>query len=99
MGDLCEFGPPEADKAYRRDKNDSISIMFMLNHFFDEDRFRNPAIKDTVDSGNMLPRKDWWDIWQDRGAIGFFYQVGAEGGHGIAFSKKKNRVVLFFACC
>jgi len=100
MGDLMEYGPPETDKAYRRDSKDSSSIIRHLSHFFDEDQFHNPAIADTIDMrGNMLPRDKWWNIWKDKTAIGFFYELGAEDMHGIVFSKRHKKVIQYYACC
>jgi hypothetical protein len=100
MGDFCEFGPPESDKAYRRDSEDSTSIIEDLTQFFDEERFDEPAIKDTADmESNSIPREVWWEIWQDKTAIDFHYQLGAEDGRGIVYSKKRKKVIQYYACC
>jgi hypothetical protein len=100
MGDFKEFGPSETDKAYRRDSDDSIRILRSLDHFFDEESFTNPAIKDTMDmDANMEPREIWLPVWQDKTAIGFHYLLGAEDGRSIVYSKKKNMVITYFTCC
>jgi hypothetical protein len=100
MGELMEFGPIETDKAYRRDKDDSIMIRYQLSHFFDDDRFDSPAIRDTADmQPNLLPREDWWEIYEDQTSVGFYYQLGAEDGRGIAWSIHQKKVIHFYACC
>ena len=100
VGDLMEFGSLETDKAYLRNSNDSIAIINSLNHFFDEEKFINPAIKDTADmNGNLEPREVWWPVWKDRSAIGFHYLLGAENGRTITYLKKKEKVITYFTCC
>lgn len=96
MDDLMERGPRD-----RRSPEDSLVIIDALNHFHDEVHFSNPAMMDTLESnsGNLLPRDKWLEIWEDKTAIGFSYQLGAEDGRVIAYSKKSNRVVLFYRCC
>jgi hypothetical protein len=95
MNDLCERGDSDS-----RDKEAEQSIYDQLSYFFDEERFNNPAIKDTVEmQSNSFPREVWFDIWQDRSAIGFNYQLGAEDGRGIVYSKKKKKVIQYYACC
>jgi hypothetical protein len=100
MGDLMEFGSSETDKAYRRDSEDSLDIIYTLNHFFDEDMFSSPAIKDTTDmNANMEPREVWWPVYKDKTTIGFFYQLGAEDGRSITYLKKEKKVITYFTCC
>jgi hypothetical protein len=96
MDQLMERGPRD-----RRSPEDSLVIIDALNHFLDEVHFSNPAMMDSLESnsGNLLPRDKWIEIWEDKTAIGFSYQLGAEDGRGIAYSKKSKRVVLFYKCC
>jgi hypothetical protein len=96
MDELMERGPRD-----RRESKDSLNIIHKLDHFFDDDGFSNPAMKDTLqdNEGNLLSRDEWFEIWKDKTAIGFFYLLGAEDGRGIAYSKKKKKAVQFYACC
>ena len=99
-GDLMEFGSPETDKGYKRSKEDSISIIAVLNQFFDERNFTKPAVQDTSEmKDNYSSFENWNLIREDSTTTGFIYQLGAEGGRKIAYSKKKNKVILYFTCC
>jgi hypothetical protein len=80
---------------------DSLNILSHLRHFFDDENFSTPAIKDTTGYAeeNMISQDTWLEIWPDKGSVGFWFQLGAEDGRAIAFSKKSRRVVQYYGCC
>ncbi len=71
-----------------------------IREFFEEKNFKYPAIKqDEVLDEDYSDKEIWNDIQSDRSAIGFFYLIGEEDGRTIAYSKKTEKVVMYFNCC
>jgi hypothetical protein len=71
-----------------------------IKEFFKEKNFHSPAIKgDEVFNKDFSDKVIWTDIKSDRTTIGFYYLIGEEDGRKIAFSKKKNKIVMYFNCC
>jgi hypothetical protein len=71
-----------------------------IENFFNEKNFRQPAISSTeVYEADYSDKTIWDDITSDSTAIGFYYLVGKEDGRRVAYSKKLNKVVLYYNCC
>lgn len=71
-----------------------------IKEFFKEKNFHSPAIiEDEVFNEDFSDKEIWTDIKSDGTAIGFNYLIGEEDGRKIAFSKKKNKIVMYFNCC
>jgi hypothetical protein len=71
-----------------------------IDKFFNEDNFRQPAISqnDTFDP-DYAEKEIWDNIISDQTSVGFYYLIGEEDGRHIAFSKKPEKVVLYYNCC
>ena len=88
------------DVLNRQQQIDTIKSRMVS--FFDTRRFGSPAIAsnetiDTdLDSATEVEREDWNTIKADKSSVAFFYSHGYEGTYGIAFQKKKQRVVSIF---
>ena len=71
-----------------------------IENFFNDKNFRQPAISSTeVYEADYSDKTIWDDIKSDSTAIGFYYLVGKEDGRRVAYSKKLNKVVLYYNCC
>lgn len=71
-----------------------------VDSFFDEKRFKQPAITaDEIFDEDYSDKEIWDDIKSDKSSIGFSYFIGDEDGRYIAYSKKMGKVVLYFNCC
>ncbi len=68
--------------------------------FFEDKNFMNPAIKpeETLEP-SYSDEKIWKDIKANKNAIGFYYLLGASDGRSIAYSKSKQKAVVYFNCC
>jgi hypothetical protein len=83
-------------------KADTIKHRMAL--FFSEDSFTKPAIDSTERYENSayydipgIPSKTDWDaVKADKTTIGFYYSHGYESTYGIAFSKKRGKVIQVF---
>jgi hypothetical protein len=77
-------------------KVDSITRRF--KDFFAESNFVVPAtsLADRSFDLENLEGKDWNDIKSDNTSVGFIYSHFYEGAVGIAYSKKKRKVVTYF---
>jgi hypothetical protein len=100
MGDFRDYGFPPP----QRDSTERASITDELNHFLDEAHFRIPAISDTSKysvnmKGYSVSRAEWLEISEDHNSIGFYYILGSEDGYSIAYSKKHNKVIIYYKCC
>jgi hypothetical protein len=77
-------------------KTDTITRRF--NDFFAENNFVVPAtsLADSSFDLENMKGKDWNDIKSDKTAVGFIYSHFYEGAVGIAYSKKRKKVVTYF---
>jgi hypothetical protein len=41
----------------------------------------------------------WNDIKSNKESVGFYYLLGKEDGRWIAYSKRLNKVMLYYNCC
>ena len=75
-------------------------IKTRIDKFFNEDNFHQPAIaaNDSFDE-DYSKREIWDDIISDQTTVGFYYLIGEEDGRHIAYSKKLEKVVLYYNCC
>lgn len=82
------------------DKDIEDHIKNRIDKFFNEDRFRQPAVSenDTFDE-DYGEKEIWEDIASDRTAIGFYYLIAEEDGRHIAYSKRKKTTVQYYTCC
>lgn len=81
-------------------KEREIYMINRIREFFKEENFYAPAIKeDEAFNKDFSDKEIWTEIKSDSTAIGFYYLVGEEDGRKIAFSKKKNKIVMYFNCC
>ena len=68
--------------------------------FFDEKRFsRNPIPKLLKENKDNLIVGSYETFLNDPDVIGFSYHLYEGDGRMIAFSRKKNKVVIFWRCC
>jgi hypothetical protein len=73
------------------------TIKNRIKHFFDDENFYKPAIEANAQyDEDETDKQTWVDIKRDKTAIGFFYSHGYESSYGIAWSKRKKKVVQYF---
>jgi hypothetical protein len=73
------------------------TIKARMLKFFNEANYTCPAIAANDKFEYDSSTKDVWnDIKSDRAAIGFLFSYGYEDTYGIAYSKKKHKVVTYF---
>jgi hypothetical protein len=78
------------------------TIKARMTQFLDNKNFESPAIgdKETVEEAFEEPDKsdiaNWKAVKKDPQSVRFIYGHGYEGVYGIAFSKKKKKVVTIF---
>lgn len=71
-----------------------------LQHFFNEENFRKPAIKATQRYEEQNTSRELFDeLKGNLSAWSFFYLLGKEDGRYIAWSEKFKRVMMFYNCC
>jgi hypothetical protein len=75
-------------------------IKTRINSFFDEMNFIVPALVPTDVYYEEYANKGYWDdIQSDQSAVGFQFLIGEGNFKKIAFSKKFNKVVVYYSCC
>ena len=83
-------------------KQQKDTIQIRMAEFLDTSNFYSPAIdskeiiNDDFDSPDKSAIADWNDIKADHTAVSFTYSHGYESTYGIAFSKKRKKVVDIF---
>jgi len=84
-----------ADVLNSRQQQDTIESR--IRKFFNEKNYTSPAIaaNDKFYEDNST-KEVWNDIKSNKAAIGFLFSYGYEGTYGIAYSKKKHKVVTYF---
>nr|WP_294860714.1 hypothetical protein [uncultured Fluviicola sp.] len=83
-------------------KETDAFITKRIKEFFGKDRFSVPAIEDEItfeDQSYYIDKETWEEVKANTKAVGFYYLLGAEDGKHIAFSVKKDKVVMFYNCC
>lgn len=71
-----------------------------IKKFFAADNFKTPALESDAEFIEGYSERPIFDeIKNDQSAIGFFYSLYEEDGRSIAYSKKHNKVVMYFNCC
>ncbi len=94
MDQFKQFGSTE------RGGDDSAGVMNRLSHYFDEENFSMPAIRDTLEmENNSIPRDVWMEVLREKGTIGFHYVISTENGREITYSRKQRKVILYYKCC
>ncbi|MFC4231086.1 hypothetical protein ACFOW1_04245 [Parasediminibacterium paludis] len=74
------------------------TIIARMKVFFTKDRFIQPAIELIPQyNEDQSNKENWDDINSDKTAIGFTYNYGYEGTYGIAYSKKKQKTIVYFS--
>jgi hypothetical protein len=74
------------------------TIIARMKVFFTKERFLQPAIELIPQyNEDQSDKENWDDINSDKAAIGFTYNYGYEGTYGIAYSKKKQKAVVYFS--
>jgi len=93
------------DKIYDQVQNPTNDdkkryVINRMKTFFDVNSFSMPAITDEDEfTAEYSDRSIWEDIKSDTSSVGFYYLLGSVNGKSIAYSKKQNKVVVFFNCC
>lgn len=86
------------DEADLTKKQKEEIIRNRMKDFFNDSSFIKPAIKiATPFWPDNSDKAIWLDIKSNKEAIGFVYSYGYEGTYAIAYSKKKQKVVLYFS--
>lgn len=83
-------------------KDTDAFIKKRIESFFSAKNFSVPAIEDDVafeDQEYYIDKETWEEIKANKQAIGFYYLLGKEDGRHIAFSVKKQKIVMFYNCC
>lgn len=83
-------------------KETDAFIKKRIESFFDAKNFSVPAIENDVvfeDQEYYIDKETWEEIKTNKQAIGFYYLLGKEDGRHIAFSVKKQKVVMYYNCC
>lgn len=91
------------DYGLGENKTDAEKKAYLLNridHFFDEDKFKQPAIApDATFDQDVSLQANWQFVKKQPNAIGFFYTLGKEDTRGISYLKSTRKVVRFYNCC
>lgn len=88
------------DETINTPEKQEALIRERIDEFFDEDRFKQPAIE-----GNQPPHdsyfieKSTYDDLRQTNAPGFLYLIGKENTKHIAWSSAEQKVVMYFNCC
>lgn len=83
-------------------KETDAFIKKRIESFFDAKNFSVPAIENDVVFGDQeyyIDKETWEEIKTNKQAIGFYYLLGKEDGKHIAFSVKKQKIVMYYNCC
>ncbi|MBB5394276.1 hypothetical protein [Mucilaginibacter sp. AK015] len=71
----------------------------IFKHYFDEDKFRSPAIRreqafeEAFGNPNAADKADWEKIKANKQSILFRHREGYEGMMGIAYSKERKKAM------
>jgi len=90
----------EIDELSLSQQQDTIKVR--MAHFFDNENFDSPAIdksdkaEDNFYDPDKSQKADWEDVKSDAKSVGFIYSRRYESTFGIAYSKKKKKVVRIF---
>lgn len=75
-------------------------LLLTINNFFDEKKFHNNPIPELHSrTPELLIKGSYGDLMNDQTTIGFVFNLYEENIRGIAFSKEKKKVVVYYACC
>jgi hypothetical protein len=86
------------DEADLTKKQKEEIIRKRMKYFFNDSSFIKPAIKIASPFGpDNSDKAVWLDIKSNKEAIGFVYSYGYEGTYAIAYSKKKQKAVLYYS--
>lgn len=81
-------------------KADNRYLLSKMESFFDEKHFLpNPLPKMLKEAKDNLIKGAYESLLNDSNVIGFSYHLYEEDGRMIAYSRKKNKAVLFWNCC
>lgn len=70
-----------------------------LNTFFDSSNFtHNPIGAENFDE-DYSDKEILADLRSQEFVVGFHYTIGEEASSNIAYSKSKNKTVIYFSCC
>ena len=95
---LLGFASDVSDTRLKKE----IYITNRIKEFFSPDNFLLPAIKKEGEMDpeySQIEKAIWNEIKSDPNKVGFYYLQGEEDGRRIAYSKKLQKVVIYFACC
>jgi len=100
------------EKNYYKNRMDSIAktdslkradeqyLQLKITGFFDDKHFyRNPIPDILKQTKDFLVVGSYETLMNEPDLIGFFYHLYEGDGRMIAYSSKKNKVVLFWNCC
>lgn len=75
-------------------------LLGRINQFLDDKHFSyNPVPEMLRQSPDLLIKGSYEEFLNDPTTIGFTFRLADEYIRGIAYSKKKKKVVVYFTCC
>lgn len=81
-------------------REDELYLQSKISGFFDEKHFYQNPIPDILkQTKDFLVVGSYETLMNEPDVIGFFYHLHEGDGRMIAYSRKKNKVVLFWNCC
>jgi hypothetical protein len=66
---------------------------------FDEENFLEPAVVKSMKADEDVPDPAFFEELKQSGLPGFSYRLGLEDHVYIAWSKKENKVKIYYRCC
>jgi hypothetical protein len=95
--DLLGSTDPNVDLS--KEKDQIIFLKTIAGNFFSEDNFLEPAVMPTDKPDDYVPDKAFYEELKKSHLNGFKYRLGKENNIYIAWSKKEQKVKIYYNCC
>ncbi|MFW0715353.1 hypothetical protein [Pedobacter sp. N23S346] len=95
--DLLGSTDPNVDLS--KEKDQIAFLKTIAGNFFLEDNFLEPAVMPSDKPDNYVPDKVFYEELKTSGLNGFKYRLGKENNMYIAWSKKEQKVKIYYNCC
>jgi len=93
------LGSTDPNVDLSKEKDQIIFLKTIADDFFSDDNFLEPAVMPEDKADNYTPDKALYEELKKSGLNGFKYRLGKENNIYIAWSKKEQKVKIYYNCC
>ena len=93
------LGSTDPNVDLSKEKDQIIFLKTIADDFFSDDNFLEPAVMPEDKADKYTPDKALYEELKKSGLNGFKYRLGKENNIYIAWSKKEQKVKIYYNCC